>query len=1130
MKFLPNKTNGNLFTFLYVVVMLLAFNANAQCTAVGDPSVFGNNTWNVYGYNGTNINLSGVTYKGYYTQSGLTFDSTAAWGSDYSPSSATNWQGCTIANDNFTFVYKRKGFPCGRYTLAMTRWDDDAVLYINGTQVWSKTGWSGGVVNEVVGTYDLDENSKIELRVRESYGGANGALKFTPTAAPTSITGVTSLSCGVTSTTLTAAGGYAAGNTVYQWGTGTVVGQNVINGATAATVTVSPTATTTYWVRLTNLNNCTAYSDAVSTTVTVTPVPGNPAAYGSYKWNAYAYTGNSLTLTGATYLGYYVQNTLGFDTTTGTNNWAKGLSPSAAAGYTGCTVPNDNFLLVYKRQGFECGSYKLTMTRWDDDAELYIDGSKVWEKTGWSGTNEVNELVGTYTLGPNSTIEFRLKEANGDSWATLVMTQLTTPSVAPSSITGPAGTQCGGSATLTAAGGNLGGSAVYEWGTGSSAGSNIIANATTASISVAPQTSTTYWVRIKNTLCNSYTSAAYYTLNAINTVAGTLSTTNATVCKNSLPAAITLSGYSGNIIKWQSATDAAFTQNVTNIASTNAVLTPAEIGVVTTTKYFRAVVQNGSCNQLNTPALALNVPAAVVWDGSWSSTPTAGSAIEVQSDLTLDANLNVCSCQVKNTAVLTVSPDVNLTVKGKVTVDATAKMVLQNRASLLQTDDVANEGNITVYRNSSKLKRLDYTLWSSPVDNQQLLAFSPNTVTTRFYEYNTSNSYYQPVVCQNNFELAKGYLIRTPNNHSATTATVFEGIFTGTPHNGTITKALAYDATWKNFNAIGNPYPSPISVNAFIDANINNIEGTLWFWRKTNDATQSSYTILTKLAYVANSAPGGENDFAVNPNGYLNTGQGFIVKAKNGGNVVFTNSMRHGNSCNQFFKSAQTVQASKYYLNITDTNGSFTQAAIGYTAEATLDYDNGLDGKSFVDNNINIYSVQGENNLAIQARPEFENLDVVPMGIKANNAGAFSISLADADGIFAGNEQPIYVWDTAEGLVFNLKNGAYTFTTEAGVYNERFKMIYSAQALGTDEPQLTQNSVIIYGTGGQLKVVSDEPIKSVAAYDILGRELLNKTNVNNTTFSGSVTATQQVVIVKVMLENGKTTEKKVILK
>lgn len=1093
-------------------------------TAVpGNPAVFGDNTWNVYGYNGSNMSLSSVTYLGYYTQNTLGFDTTTAWPIAASPSSATNWQGCTMQTDNFTYVYKRKGFPCGRYTLKMASWDDEVSVYINGTQIWNG---SYGSSNYTIGVYDLDQNSTIEVRSRDVTSNAFSVFNITPaTVAPTSISGNLSLGCTTLSTTLTAVGGSIAGNAVYQWGTGSIAGQNIISGQTGASITVTPGTTTTYWVRISNFNNCTTYSTAATATVQLNATPGNPSYFPGNKWNAYAFTGTSIALSNAVYYGYYTQNTLGVSTTTGTNSWTKETSPSSASGYQGCPVPNDNFVYVYKRQGFPCGLYQIKFTYWDDDAELYIDGVRVWSKTSWSGEAAVNETAGNYYLGESTMVELRVHEAAGVSQVTMQLNLTTVTNVAPASITGPAATLCGASATLTAAGGTLGTGSVYEWGTGSVVGSNVITGATAASVIVTPQTTTVYWVRIK-TACNTYTSAATFTLNAGITVPGTLASAVTTVCKNSVPNAITLSGYNGNIIKWQSADNITFTQGVTDITNTTDMLSAAQIGALTGTKYFRAIVQFTGCNQIATTPLVITVPAPVVWNGSWSAAPSITTAIEVQSDLTLSADLTVCSCQVKNTARLTVNEGFNLTVKGKVTVDPTATMVVQNNASLIQIDDIQNQGNVEVHRNSSMLKRLDYTIWSSPVDNQQLLAFSPLTVTTRFYEYRTATDNYGTIAPENNFETGKGYLIRTPNNHP-TVATSYQGVFTGTPHNGTINKALVY-GQGGSYNGVGNPYASPIRINDFIDANSATIEGTIWAWRKSNDYTQSSYSVITKFGYVANAAPGGENTYAIDPHGVINTGQGFIVKAKAAGNLVFTNAMRSGNSSNQFFRQAQ-ADASKFRVNITDANGSYNQAMIGYTADATEDYDNGMDGRSLVDNNINIYSLQGENKLTIQARSEFTATDVVLMGYKANAAGTYTFTLADTEGLFTGN-QAVYLVDNVEGIATNLKLHAYTFTTEAGTFNERFKIAYSTTTLDTETPELTQNSVIIYGTEGKLNVTSGEPMKSVTAYDILGRELLNKANVSATKFSGSITANQQVIIVKVVLENGKSVEKKVILK
>ncbi len=1094
----------------------------------GNPAVFGDNTWNVYGYNGSNLDLTADTYKGYYTQGTLGFDSTAAWDTNGAISSAPGWQGCTVPADMFTFVHKRKGFPCGRYTVTMKRWDDEAIVYINGVQVWYKASWSGGIVTDIVGIFDLNENSTIEVRVRDINSNANAVMTLTPSAVPpTYISGNANLYCNSASTVLTAAAGSVSGNTVYQWGIGTV-GENVLTGQTGPSITVSPVVNTTYWVRLADYNACSYYSSAVTANVTVSGTPGNPAEYGDFSWNAYAYSGNSLALSNVSYLGYYIQNTLGFDTTSGTNSWTATTSPSSAAGFMGCNVPNDNFVLVYKRRGFNCGSYQLAFTRWDDDAELYIDGVKVWSKAVWSGSAPLNDIVGTYTLNENSTVEFRVHENTGSCNATLVITPLSVVSTAPSAIAAPSVALCGGNATLTAMGGTLGAGASYQWGTGT-VGSNIIASATGVSVTVNPQVTTTYWVRIKNNNCGTYTSAATVTVNATVTIPGILSSAITTVCKNSLPQAITLSGHTGNIVKWQYANDAAFTSGVTDIANNTTSLTPAQIGPLTATRYFRAVVQNGACSQLTTPVFQLTVPAPVVWDGSWSAMPSVNTAVEVRSALTLDSDLNVCSCEVKNNAVFTVSSGVNLTVKGKITVAQGSNLVVQNNASILQADNVANEGNIEFHRNSSKVKRLDYTMWSSPVDGQQLLAFSPQTLTNRFYEYVTATNQYAAIAPQSNFEAGKGYLIRTPNNHPVT-ATVYAGTFTGTPHNGTIERQV-YQTGTDSYNAIGNPYPSPISVQQFIDANSANIEGTLWFWRKTNDYTQSSYTTLTKLAYVANRAPGGENEYAVDPNGVINAGQGFIVLSKNGGNVVFTNNMRVGNSSNQFFRmSSQEDPASRFWLNLTDNNGLFSQAVVGYTPEATLGYDNGIDGRAFTDNNINLYSLQGDNKLAIQGRPAFTATDVVPLGIKATAAGSYTFALGDKDGLFAQG-QKVYVADAQTGSVTDLSQTSYTFATDAGTFENRFRIVYSETALGTDNPVFTASQAVVYAQGRQVAVSAPQNIKSVAVYDVLGKLLFEKNNIAATSYtSADLNATQQLLIVKVTFEDNQAVSKNIMLK
>ena len=72
-------------------------------------------------------------------------------------------------------------------------------------------------------------------------------------------------------------------------------------------------------------------------------------------------------------------------------------------------------------------------------------------------------------------------------------------------------------------------------------------------------------------------------------VGGTVSAAQ-TICANTSPADLSLSGLVGNVVKWQKSTDAAF-MTFSNIASTSTTLTSAQIGNLTTNTYFRAVVK-----------------------------------------------------------------------------------------------------------------------------------------------------------------------------------------------------------------------------------------------------------------------------------------------------------------------------------------------------------------------------------------------------------------------------------------------------------------------------------------------------------------------------------------------------------
>ena len=215
------------------------------CSPIGDPAVFGDNIWNVYGYNGMSVALNGTTYLGYYTESAMSFNSSTQWDDMNSPSSATGYQGCPVNIDNFTFVSKRKGFPYGTYQIDIPSHDDDVRLLVNGTQVFEHIGCCDAHLN--VWTGELDANSTIELRIANGTANCMGALTFTlASLQPSDITGSTA-PCQGSSQTYSVT---PVTDVTYTWtlpagwsGSSTTSSITVIAGSDSGVISVTPSNT-----------------------------------------------------------------------------------------------------------------------------------------------------------------------------------------------------------------------------------------------------------------------------------------------------------------------------------------------------------------------------------------------------------------------------------------------------------------------------------------------------------------------------------------------------------------------------------------------------------------------------------------------------------------------------------------------------------------------------------------------------------------------------------------------------------------------------------------------------------------------------------------------------------------------
>jgi hypothetical protein len=553
-----------------------------------------------------------------------------------------------------------------------------------------------------------------------------------------------------------------------------------------------------------------------------------------------------------------------------------------------------------------------------------------------------------------------------------------------------------------------------------------------------------------------------------------------------------------------------------------------------TTYYYRVRAFSGIASANSNTISVTTKPTTCTWNGTaWSNTTGPDADIEaiIAGVYSTAVNGEFTAKKVTvNSGSLTVNSGNSITIINDLVNNLTAaEVVFQNNANLIQSATINNTGSITVNRNSSLIRRLDYTLWSSPVAGQNLLSFSPQTLTNRFYTYNSTTNLYAAVdPATTSFTAANGYLIRVPNNHTTSFASIWAGQFVGVPHNGNYTVTMQDDVSGQRFNLVGNPYPSPIDAVDFVTSNSSSITGTLYFWRKTNNTASPSYCTWTTAGFVTN------NEAQVfDPNDVIQTGQGFFVEATGTNDqLVFNNDMRVDNHANQFFRNAQTtttVERNRIWLNASNTTGAFSQAMIGYMSDATNGFDARIDGKYINDGEIAFASLLNTEAMAIQGRTlPFDVADVVPMRFSATTAGSYSIAIDRVDGLFAEGQE-VYLRDNLLGVTHNLGDGAYNFTSASGTFDARFEVVYQT-TLSTDNPVLTANQVVVYPNGANALTIDAGTaiMNNVKIFDIRGRLLTESKNVNATQTTLTVSLTNEVLLVQITAENGATVTKKVV--
>ncbi|NMH28116.1 hypothetical protein [Flavobacterium silvaticum] len=631
------KSAIRLFTLSVLVALIVCTKSRAQCPIpTGDQITSGDGSWIGYVYANTDganppANAFTTTYRGYITES-EEFDH------DFGTGSVSGANVCGSYSDSFAIRYKmRHTFTPGYYQFTVGG-DSGYRFSLDGGNTFVFSNWNDHAYTTNSAVFSLSGEIDLVVEYYENNGPARVSFSFDPCAepstAPTLITSNDEV-CSGSPITLVASGGYEAAGAVYQWGSGNVIGSNIISGQTTATATFSPTSNITYWVRRIDSGSCGFVSGGISKTITVSQPSVAPSS-----------------ITGNTAVCYQHPTTLTAAGYSGSIQWMKSTdntSYAAIAGATGPSLTTENLtaniwykvrvsngscasvasspILVTVSPLSHAGTVSGTATvcAGTNNSTLTATpsvGSVQWQKSTDNATfSDISGATSNNYTATNLTVTtyFRIKATSGSCEAAFSnsVSVIVNPNAVAGTVTG-ATSLCAGanSATLSVSGQT--GSIQWQSSVDNTTFASV-SNATSASYQANNLTQTTYFrVMVSNGTCPAVYSTSVTITVSPQPVTGTISG-GTTVCSGTNSTALSITGYTGSL-QWQISSD-----NTTFADIASATASTFTATNLTATRYYRVKVSSGSCTTAYSASASVVVSAASV-AGTAAGTATICSA------------------------------------------------------------------------------------------------------------------------------------------------------------------------------------------------------------------------------------------------------------------------------------------------------------------------------------------------------------------------------------------------------------------------------------------------------------------------------------------------------------------------
>ena len=252
--------------------------------------------------------------------------------------------------------------------------------------------------------------------------------------------------------------------------------------------------------------------------------------------------------------------------------------------------------------------------------------------------------------------------------------------------------------------------------------------------------------------------------------------------------------------------------------------------------------------------------------------------------------------------------------------------------------------------------------------------------------------------------------------------------------------------------------------------------------------------------------------------------QGFFIKSLNTNGISFTSANKVHNT-QPFFKSSNDLNN---IIRLTASIGSrYDETVIAFDQIATNNYDIANDVTKLMSNDSivpEIYTIASAEDLVINRFGAYPY--AVPFNVNLlKTVGNNNITITASDFSNFDTGVSIILEDLLLSTTQDLRiNPVYTFTASLGNNSGRFVLHFANPTYGVNE--INKSNVSIYSYEKDVYINTNDNVKEISIYNIMGQEILKKSELNKQAlYKLTVNNAAGNYIVKVLTDKGVYTEK-----